>query len=167
MDIEVQYKLVGTGWSECFLDVYGQSCTVTASYLSDALGEFVKALNHILGGGNEAKLSFDEEPGEYRWILKRSEDNELLIKIIEFSELWGNKDDAEGKVIYEVTCPAQEFGKALLVSLNRLLDKYGVDGYKEKWVDAEYPVEQYIELCSHVGISPSNKALQSTANSGG
>jgi len=167
VDIEIQYKLVGTGWSECVLDVYGQTCTVTASYLSDALGEFVKAVNHILGGGNEAKFSFDEEPGEYRWILKRNENNALFIEIIEFPDLWGNKDDSEGKVIYEVTCPAHEFGKALLVGLNGLLDEYGVVGYKEKWVDAEYPVEQYIELCSHVGIRPSSKALQPNAKSGG
>lgn len=167
MNIEVQYKLVGTGWSECVLDVDGHTCTVTASYLSDALGEFVKAVNHILGGGNEAKFSFDEEPGEYRWILKRTEDDALLIKIIEFPELWGNKDDSEGKVIFEVTCPAHAFGKALLVSLNDLLDEYDITGYKEKWLDAEYPVEQYIGLCSHVGISPSDKALQPTNKSGG
>jgi hypothetical protein len=167
VDIEIQYKIVGAGWSECVLDVYGQTCTVTASYLSDALGEFVKAVNHILGGGNEARFSFDEEPGEYRWILKRNEDNALLITIIEFPDLWGDKDDSEGKVIFEATCQAHEFGKALLVSLNGLLDDYGIVGYKEKWVDAEYPVEQYNELCSHVGISPSIKVLQPTSKSGG
>lgn len=163
MDIEVTYKLVGTGWSECVLDIYGQTCKVTASYLSDALRQFVEAINHILRGGNEAKFSFDEEPGEYRWILERKEKNALKVRIIEFAELWGGKDDSEGKVIYEVTCPTYEFGKALLVSLNGLLDEYGFAGYKEKWVNAEFPVEQYLELCSLVGISPSNRALQPTA----
>jgi len=35
------------------------SCKLTASYLSDALGDLVNAVNY----------SFTEEPGEYRWIL--------------------------------------------------------------------------------------------------
>lgn len=162
MDIEIQYNLVGRGWSECVLDVYGQTCTVTASYLSDALGEFVKTVNHIFNGGKEAKFSFDEEPGEFRWLLTRSGNNALSLRIIEFPGLWSNKDDSEGKTIYEVTCPTHEFGKALLTSLNNLLDEYGTSGYKEKWGAAEFPVEHYFELCSHVGVPPSNNAFQST-----
>lgn len=159
-DIEVQYRLVGTGWSECVLDIHGHTCTVNASNLSDALGGFVEAVNHILRGGSRAQFSFDDKPGEYRWVLTNRSDNVLSITILAFAELWGNRDDSEGKAIYQATCPAHNFAKALLVGLNDLLDEYGFDGYKKRWVDAEYPVDQYMELCRLLDMRPSNKARQ-------
>ena len=160
MDVSLDYKLVGKGWSECTLDIYGQTCTVTASYLSNALKELIWSANYMLKGGSEAKFSFDEEPGEYRWILTRRDEKSFEIKILEFEELWGEKEDSQGDEIYKVTCPIYEFATGLKTTLDSLLDEYGITGYKDKWVEAEFPKLEYTELCSLLGMPPSNKALQ-------
>lgn len=70
------------------MNIYGQSCTVTASYLSDALSEFLRAVNYMLAGGKDITFSFDEEPGEYRWLLSRKPNNGLKIKILDFQAPW-------------------------------------------------------------------------------
>lgn len=156
MDIIIDFKLTGAGWSECVLEIYGQSCTVTASYLSDALRELISGVNHILSGGNDARFRFDEEPGEYRWILGRVDAGAVSVRILEFPELWGDKPDSEGKVIFDVTCSIRELAHALLSSLNSLLTEIGLDGYKEKWINAEFPLEEYKKLCAHLGVMPAN-----------
>lgn len=157
MDIAIEYKLTGTGWSECTLDVYGQQCQVTASYLSDALLELSSGVSHVLGTGTEARFSFDEEPGEYRWILRRLEGDGLSVRILAFDELWGHQPDEEGSLTFDVTCSVREFSQALLNALNQLLDEYGVEGYNDKWHQSEFPYDQYRTLCAQLGEPVSTK----------
>jgi len=154
-DVALDYKIVGKGWAECSLDFYGTKFTVTASYLSDALLELVSGTNHILAGGNEARFSFDEEPGEFRWIMRRTQDGGLAVRILDFPELWGRKPDEEGAVLLDVTCQLKDFAHALLLSLNALLLEFGVSGYRDKWGNSEFPSGQYRALCEHLGEFPS------------
>lgn len=160
-DITIEYSLVGAGWAQCYLDVYGAVCTTTASYLSDALFELVNGTNHMLGGGNEARFSFDDEPGEYRWIFRRTSIGGLGIKILEFDDLWGGKPDEDGAVLADFMCQARDFGAALLVSLNKLLDEIGVAGYRETWSSTEFPIADYKILCAHLG-EPLSPRLRTT-----
>jgi hypothetical protein len=160
MDVTVDYRLTGSGWSSCTIELYGQTCVVTASYLSDALRELVSATNHLLGGGKEARFQFDEEPGEYRWILSSTGEGGLRIKILQFPQLWGEKPDSDGQTVLEATCPVRLFGEAVLLSLNRILDEHGLRGYREKWVNADFPLEDYRVLCSTLGAPLSREASQ-------
>jgi hypothetical protein len=155
-DVSVDYRLTGSGWSSCTIDIYGQTCVVTASYLSDALRELVSAMNHLLSGGKEARFSFDEEPGEYRWILNSILGGGLALKILAFPQLWGDKPDTEGRIVLDATCQMRVFAEAVMVSLNRLLEEHGLKGYREKWVEAEFPVEDYRILCSNLGSIPAS-----------
>ena len=120
MYVTVDYRLTGTGWSSCSVELYGQTCALTASYLSDALRELVSATNQMLEGAKEARFRFDEEPGEYRWILSSTVEGALLVKILEFPQLWGEKPDSDGRTVLEATCPVKLFGEAVLLSLNRI-----------------------------------------------
>jgi len=150
-DIVVDYRLVGAGWAECSLDVYGSLCSVSASYLSDALLELVSGVNHVLAQPGEARFGFDEEPGEFRWILRSESSGSLNVRILEFGELWGNRPDVDGRVLFDAVCPVREFALALLAALDRLLKEFGVAGYRRKWVAAEFPAEQYELLCRQLG----------------
>lgn len=159
-DVSINYILTGSGWSACTVEIYGQKCVATASYLSDALRELVSGTNHILSGGNEARFRFDEEPGEYRWILRSDQGGGVSVQILEFAELWGEKPDSEGKPILQATCVARHLGEALLVTLNRLLEEHGLDGYEKAWVEAEFPTEEYLKLCARLGAEPSSNVLK-------
>ena len=69
------YDLVGVGWAECTLEVKNKKVKTTASYLSDALGDLSMAIYRALCGDKYAKAEFTEEPGEYRWVFKRVDEN--------------------------------------------------------------------------------------------
>ncbi len=43
MALQIDYKLTGSGWAECTIADGEKSCTVTVSYLTDALGDLVLA----------------------------------------------------------------------------------------------------------------------------
>lgn len=64
--IEFHYELTGTGWAECNISIGGSRCELTASYLSDALGDFASAIEDLLRWDTDARARFVEEPGEYR-----------------------------------------------------------------------------------------------------
>ena len=130
-NVTIDYKLTGTGWAICHIDLFGTRYTVTASYLSDALLALVNGTNHLLAGGAEARFSFDEEPGEYRWILRRTGDGGLAVRILAFPQLWGGKPDEDGDVLADATCQLGEFARALLLALNSVLEEVGVAGYRD------------------------------------
>lgn len=140
MGVSFSYALVGTGWSECRVAVGEQQAIVSASYLSDALGDVVGAVVRLVEGQPEAGASFDEEPGEYRWRFSRVGADRLRVRILEFPELWGHRPDEEGKTLFEAECRLRTFAGAVLSELQRLLAEYGVAGYRERWVEHEFPV---------------------------
>lgn len=158
-DIRIEYKLVGTGWAECTLNIHGQTCTVTASYLSHALDAFLRAVNKICLGGTQARFFFDEEPGEYRWLLSREPDGGLRIKILAFQNLWNDMEDAEGELIFEAVCALSEFSVALAKAISDLLSEYGIEGYADEWAIGDFPLAQYLNLCDYAGVPPVDHSL--------
>lgn len=160
--IEIRYRLVGTGWAECRVADVDKSVTVTASYLSDALASLADAVLAMLNGAKEARASFDEEPGEYRWVFNRrgdASDSPISVWIFEFQHLWSDKADEEGELIFETSCPVIELAKAAVECLDEVKQMDGEVGYKEKWVEHDFPARTYAQLKAHLlasrGTEPS------------
>jgi hypothetical protein len=138
-EVHFHYELTGAGWSECRFSVDGSRCELTASYLSDALGELAAAVEDVLRWPNvDARAVFAEEPGEYRWRFLAAGEHRVVVKIIEFSE-WRRKDDSAGNVIFEAECRRYDLGRAMADELRRLHGTLGERGYREKWVNHEFP----------------------------
>jgi hypothetical protein len=141
-EVEFLYELTGTGWSECRLSIGDARCEVTASYLSDALGELASAVEDVLRWpGVDARAVFVEEPGEYRWRFLQAGPERVRVKIIEFPD-WNKMDDAAGKVIFDAECDRRSLGEAVAKELRRLLAAHGTRGYREKWVNSEFPSQR-------------------------
>lgn len=132
MSVSFSYILTGNGWSECTIIIDEYHVTVTASYLSDAFGDLLSAVTRIVEGQTEATASFAEEPGEYRWRFFRNAPDRVLIRVLEFPQLWGNRLDEEGKVVFEAECRLRTFAGAVLSESQRLLQELGVQGYIKK-----------------------------------
>ncbi|WP_036476609.1 hypothetical protein [Myxosarcina sp. GI1] len=139
MTISVRYNLIGKGWSECIIKIGDRQARLTASYLSDALADLLDAVTLIVKGTNEATTSFTEESGEYRWRFKRVTRDRLEVLILWFNETWSDRPDEEGEVILEAECRLKTFAGAVLSASQRVLTINGLDGYKEKWVNYEFP----------------------------
>ena len=157
MGVFISYRLTGKGWSECSVLIEDQQAVVTASYLSDALGDILAAATVVLQGAPEATASFAEEPGEYRWRFIRVGMDRLIIRILEFSQWWGNRPDKEGKLVLEAECRLRTFAGALRSASQRVLEDHGIDGYREKWGNNDFPIDQQTRLVLIVWI-PSDGA---------
>jgi hypothetical protein len=145
--VTLTYKLTGSGWSECQIEIGKENALITASYLSDALGSLVRAAVDLLTGSTEAIAQFDEEPGEYRWLFSQR-NNELQLRILWFNELWGNRPNEEGEPILVAQCSLMAFARALHAALEHILEEHGIEGYKDMWVEHDFPLQSYEALKS-------------------
>jgi hypothetical protein len=145
VSVTFTYRLTGFGWSESTLVIGEHRAMLTASYLSDALGELLGAVVRIVEGEPEATASFTEEPGEFRWRMFRVGSDRLLVRILDFAGIWGNRLDEEGKPILEGECRLRTFAGAVLSASQRLLEEHGCEGYREKWRH-EFPLSRQEKL---------------------
>lgn len=66
-EVRFIYRLTGAGWSNSLLTIDPDSTQLTTSYLSDALGDLVAATTLLPRAESTIRVSWDEEPGEFRW----------------------------------------------------------------------------------------------------
>lgn len=147
MSANISCKLTGAGWAECSLAIDDQAIVTTASYLSHALESLLQGSVDIMRGQVEARASFDEEPGEYRWLFRRVDEQTLNIKILWFDKLWGNEADEKGRIIFEADCRRRTFAGAVLSASQKVIAEHGFDGYKDKWSEEhDFPEALQTEL---------------------
>src|SRR5689334_2478187 len=106
--IRFEYRLTGRGWSAATISDRETTAELTASYLSDALGDLARATVGLLRGAAAVRVSWDEEPGEYRWLLART-DEMLTLRILWFDGLRAERPDSEGRTVFETTCRHVDF----------------------------------------------------------
>jgi hypothetical protein len=148
--LKLDYRLVGTGWAECTIDADGRRCDITASYLSDALGKLVLAAVAVLAGVQSISVRFDEEPGEYRWAIVMTGDDVVQVDILSFQTLWDNLPDAQGESLLRFSCAPIDFGKAVYVMADNVLERYGLTGYRQRWDLHDFPIAEFDLLRSYV-----------------
>lgn len=80
------------GWLAILSDGL-QEATITASSIpSEPLLPLLWAVRLLLLGNSEARCSWWEEPGEYRWLFSRQDGN-VLIHILWFKDIAGWSDE--------------------------------------------------------------------------
>jgi hypothetical protein len=67
--VQFEYRLTGHGWSEARLQIGESWIALTASYPDDALGDLVRGVLALARGAHQIRVSWAEQPGEYRWVL--------------------------------------------------------------------------------------------------
>ncbi len=139
MSLTIEYSLRGAGWADCKVSFGERSIDITASYLSDALGNLVLAACMAYSGFHSVSFGFDEEPGEYRWVIERIGGTEMLLRILEFGELWSNAPNNAGKELLSCKVGVQEFARAVHQAAATVLAKHGSDEYLVQWVEHEFP----------------------------
>jgi hypothetical protein len=146
MTFSLTYRLTGTGWAECSLSDGQTSCVITASYLSDCLLNLVLAATAVAAGFTRVSFRFDEEPGEYRWVITSPRPNEIELEILSFPELWGGRPDIEGRRLFKTRCLPEVFAQTVRDVAQQLLEEHGEAGYLQKWVEHPFPSAQLSEL---------------------
>ncbi len=161
-DFRLEYRLVGTGWIECDVRCNGQSVTISASYLSDALGQLAAAALLLRLGAPSARVSFEEEPGEYRWAFDypskpTREGWKLRVRIWDFDDYKPWRSESENPPIFDELVPVEVFYSTIIDCLDGVLIEHGEAGYLEKWHRYPFPVSTLNELRRLVAEWPGQK----------
>lgn len=78
--------------------------------------------------------------------------NEIAIQILSFDELWGNKPNSEGKLLFRVNCMPIEFAKAVHVAATAVLEENGEEGYRGKWNEHAFPMRLLALLGEEIAL---------------
>jgi hypothetical protein len=152
-EVEFSFRLTGTGWAGGRIAVGESVATLTASYLSDALGDVIRAVRALLEGGENARASWEEEPGEYRWVFQRRA-SEVQIRLLAFPDVYDKAPDREGEALLDATCSLIDLGLAVASGAQQVLDELGPDEYQQKWVEHPFPTQDLAALYQLLGSDP-------------
>lgn len=120
--IRFSCELRSHGWARATINGEHSEVTVTASYLSDALGDFISAVEGLFRA-EHSECVWEEEPGEFRWKFRR-EGPRCIVEVLR------NDENAplflgEDRLLH--------FGAEVSSAFQELLEKWGAQGYLEKW----------------------------------
>lgn len=144
-EVKFTYRLTGAGWSEASLTIGAASTPLSASCLDDALGDLVAAAVLLPDAESTIRVSWAEEPGEFRWVLDRSGDR-LAVRVLWFDSLWGPDPDEKGNVLLDATCSLVAFQRAIASGARAVLNEWGEAGYRAKWIDHDFPTATLLKL---------------------
>lgn len=130
------------------------------SYLTDALGDLVRAVVALLEGAKRAEFVWAREPGDYDWLLT-SREGTLFVRITRFRGWAGQRDaNDRGKTLLKLRCDLREFAAAVLGQLTVLHTTLGPTGYKDRWVQHEFPYAEYRRLGELLAAPPPHTAAR-------
>ncbi|KGM02032.1 hypothetical protein Q760_15965 [Cellulomonas cellasea DSM 20118] len=135
--LDFTFRLSGRGWAEAAISDGTNTTSMAPSFLSDALGDLLRAVNRVLAGAREAECTWQEEPGVDRWHLVREEDRVVL-------RVFAVDDDVEGEteLVFQTRQTLPALGDAFLRGAQAVLDHYGTERYRNTWVEHPFPTEE-------------------------
>jgi hypothetical protein len=153
MPLKINYKLGDYGWADVAISmdrryIGRRSLTMAASYLHDSLGDLVIAANLLANGEKEAKVLFMDEPGEHLMLLTSSDNVNLEIEIRWFKDWasWNFTTEKEYEVAFSATDNVLNFSQEVFKNAKKILSSNGLDGYKEKWIEHDFPINEFNAL---------------------
>lgn len=144
------YDLQSAGWSSVQLEINNQKLFIDPSYLSEPLIDLMDGVMSLLPEcvpedevKQQSVFEWNSEPAIHQWILTKIGDINLGIKVWLYKD---GKIGEEGKVVFDEVCALNDFVNQLVESLENMLRKYGIVGYKANWLRADFPLSGYLKL---------------------
>ena len=147
--MKFDYELTGIGWAEVNIEIQDKIYFSSPSYLSEPLVDLLEGLLSIIPGcvpDDELKtkntFKWFQEPAVDKWTLELKKDFNLKILIESFEDEF----TCNGKLEFDVTCNLLDFLNEFIKSIEQLLIKHGIVGYKNTWYGQEFPISSYLRL---------------------
>lgn len=140
---DLTYTLGNHGWAAACASNGNQHVEMTVSYLSDALGDLARTVRGLMRGVPETSFSFLDEPGEHRIILRRDAET------VRITAYWFEDEGlslSRGRVVLTAECSVGELATTTINCLRRILDTHGEMGYRQRWQEHDFPMQEYRDL---------------------
>ncbi|MGL4233367.1 MAG: hypothetical protein ACRCWJ_18515 [Casimicrobium sp.] len=102
---------------------------------------------HLHQGANETKAVFMDEPGEHQLVTRgQGESVEVELRYFRDWASWNMYPIDRYELRAKGDIPRAEMIAGVFQALNHVFTNIGVDAYKERWVEHEFPINEYEEL---------------------
>lgn len=138
-EVAFEFGIEAHGWIDGIFAIDGQRAKVTASYLSDGPGELLTAVTKLTRTSETARVSWETEPGEYRWVFDRAGDT-VRVRVLWFEQILEGDDDG-GDVLADGRCSLWDLVDAIATAARRVLAGCGEIQYRKSW-EHRFPTTQ-------------------------
>ncbi len=141
------FTLLEHGWAKAQVASSEKVQPLSASYLSDALGDLTRSVIRLFCATELETIicSWQEEPGEFRWIMRRPGEN-IGLQIRLFDDAFTHRRDEEGEILFETRCSLLRMATQVQSQLYHVLMEFGEEGYLLRWVTYPFPMSEYQQL---------------------
>ncbi|MFC9389710.1 hypothetical protein [Streptomyces venezuelae] len=146
--LRFSWELVGVGGAMYRIGDGASEHEAHVGYCTDALADLLYAMTGLYGGSSGERFSFDCEPMEVRWLLRR-QGADVGIAVFEFPDggtTWGSSDETGGVLLWSSTQPRTVLCHAVMEAAETVLREHGEDGYQEMWMMHPFPVAALQDL---------------------
>jgi hypothetical protein len=145
-----EWELHNAGWATATIHTEPDTepLSMTVSYLYDSLRELARALLAIDAGAKEVAVPLLAEPGEHHLVLQRLDEDRIGWEARWYTA-WvtgGRASRDNYELVGRGDVRWRTFRGAIVSELQRLLCDYGEDGYRERWVNDPFPLEELRRL---------------------
>ena len=145
--MKFDYILHEGGWATANISCGDLTAEMAVSYLHDTLDDLSDAVLAIMDGAREAAAIFMDEPGEHRLVIRRVSETDVALELRWYKDWasWG-LGSCEYEIVLCCSTRIVHLRGQVLSALKALLDEHGAAGYKERWVEHDFPFERLRQL---------------------
>lgn len=147
--VRLTYTLHEAGWATVEIRCGNATVEMRASYLHDSLYDLLSAAKAIASGAGEVTVVLMDEPGEHHLNVRRLTGGRIAFEVIWFDDWqsWGI-GRSPGKTVLSCQTTIAHLRGQVLSAARAIIDDYGMEGYRQKWLEHDFPIEQYEDLRS-------------------
>lgn len=146
-DFTFTFTLLEHGWATAQVASTEKTEPLSVSYLGDALGDLARSVIRLFSATDQETVtcSWQEEPGEFRWIMQRFGES-IRLQIRMFDDKASRRYNAEGELLFETQCSLLRMATQVQSQMYHVLMEFGEQGYLQRWIQYPFPLSAYQQL---------------------
>ncbi|MEM1098989.1 MAG: hypothetical protein AAGH92_09390, partial [Planctomycetota bacterium] len=140
---DFSYEVFKAGWARVTFRLDNDIFVAEISYLHDSLRNLAQAALNLAEGVSEQRVVFMDEPGEHQLRFKRISDESYEVQLLWFVdwESWGIHSPNDFELIFRTKTSPDAFAKKVHDEMSGILNALGMDTYKKRWHEHDFPVD--------------------------
>jgi hypothetical protein len=145
-DVDFFYSLENHGWSTCIIFVGGKMYEMGPTHIfENPIAVLLNSLIDLLAGATESDFTWHDEPGEYKWSIKRNQEqsHKIDISIADCVQISGVEKQKLVTLNFEVKLKL--FSICVLRQMEKICDLMSEKSFKEHR-EGEFPFNTFSEF---------------------